>query len=788
MGILDYDYREIKKVDLIAHEIMNLDKYMSSLSDEKLANKTLEFKNRLRAGETLDDILIEAFAVCREATYRVLNKKHYKVQLMGGIVIHQGRVAEMKTGEGKTLTELCPAYLNSLTSKGVHIITVNSYLAKRDKEEMQKLFEFLNISVGLVIEDTENRRLEYRKDIVYTTNSEVGFDYLKDNLVYDLRDRSLSALNYAIIDEIDSIFIDEARTPLIISSKGSSSNEIYTRINNIISEFKTDDYKIDYEDNTIFSTEKGIDKIEKALNLKTIASIENSEINHVITQSLRANFMLKKDKDYIVKDGEVILIDQNTGRISEGRRLSDGLHQCLEAKENVMIKNESDTLATITYQNLFKLYKKVSGMSGTVKSEENEFKEIYNLDIIVIPTNKEVKRIDHKDLIYKDKNSKYEAIISDILYTHSTGRPVLVGTLSIQDSEIISQKLQKMGIRHNLLNAKNHLKEANIIANAGDFGAITIATNMAGRGTDIKIKKQIDRIGGLRVIGSERAESIRIDNQLIGRAGRQGNNGSTQFYVSLEDELIVNNNKKDLKSKYDNVDSPKLRKEFEDTQKIVESKSSELRKKNAKYAELVDLHRKVIYKDRDLILFGKNIAQNISNMILELNSKVIGELFEKSFKTTISRGISRRKKEFFEELIKEMNDRYKFSFDEVYDYLYKMDKLDEIINYCTGEQINYINKLAEMGIINFKMHITKNFLIIIDRNWIKHIKAMELLKQRVQNEGYNQKNPLVVYNSEGYELYRDLLYSIKKEFIESLFNVILPELVRQYEQENISEI
>lgn len=781
MGILNYDYREIRKLELVANEILALENHFGNLSDLELANKTYEFKNRLKQGESLDSILVEAFAVCRETTFRILGKKHYKVQLMGGIVIHQGRVVEMKTGEGKTLTELCPAYLNALTDRGVHIITVNDYLSKRDKEEMEGVFEFLNLSVGLVIGKTEDRRDQYRKDITYTTNTEVGFDFLRDNLVFEVRDKVLRALNYAIVDEIDSVFIDEARTPLIISAKGEDSTEIYNHINNIISRLEKNDYKIDYESNVIFLTEKGIYKIEKILNLNTISNSEDSEINHIIVQSLTANFMLKKDKDYIVKDGQVILIDQNTGRISEGRRLSNGLHQCIEAKEDVEIKSESKTLGTITYQNLFNIYKKVSGMSGTVKTEEIEFRNIYDLDVIEIPTNRRIRRIDYKDLIYKNKEDKFNAIVEDIIETNRIGRPVLVGTLSIIDSEIISKKLDEIAIKHKLLNAKNDFDEANIVQKAGEKNAITIATSMAGRGTDIKISDDINELGGLRVIGAERAESRRVDNQLVGRSGRQGNKGSSQFYISLQDDLVIKNSKVDLIPKYDGKCSGKLRKEVNHLQRVVSSKQYELRKDNTKYNEIINVHRRIIYRERDLILFGKNISLTVTNMILDVNTIIIKDLFEKFFVKNRAKASKFKRDEFFECLLSEMKVKYNFSFYEVADYITQMDNLSQIIEYCTDQLISYFNRLSELKIIDFKIHVRKNFLIIIDENWVKHLKAMELLKQRVKNQSYNQKDPIVIYNKEGFNLYNELVESIKLDFVEALFKIIIPSLVAEYE-------
>lgn len=784
LGFNNYDEREIKKLEKKADSIIALDKKMSMLSDKELSGMTNIFKKRLSNGETLDDLLVEAFAVCREASYRILGKKQYKVQLMGGIVIHQGRVAEMKTGEGKTLTELCPAYLNALRGKGVHVITVNDYLSERDKEEMEPLFNFLNLSVGLVIESTENRRVEYRKDITYSTNTEIGFDYLRDNIVYEVKDKVMRALNYVIIDEIDSILIDEARTPLIISTVGEESTDIYKYINSIISTLQKSDYEIDREDNTILLNEDGIEKVEKMLNVKNIADVRLSEVNHIIAQSLRANFLMKRDKDYIIRDGEVVIIDEGTGRISEGRRFSDGLHQCLEAKENVEINEEARTLATITYQNLFKLYNKVSGMSGTVKTEEWEFKEIYDLDVVVIPTNKEIKRIDYKDLVYPTKKAKFNAVIRDIISTNEVGRPVLVGTSSIENSEILSRMLNKRGIKHNLLNAKNKAEEAEIVARAGEYGAITIATNMAGRGTDIKITDAINNLGGLRVIGTERAESKRIDNQLIGRAGRQGNNGSSQFYISIEDDLLVNHSKKKFSKKDVKTSIAQIRKEVEKAQRVVGGKNFETRKETVKYNEVINNHRKMIYRERDLILFGQDIRVNITRMILELNSEIVKELAEEYKIKNLNQLSSFNRKIFMGKLLEKLDLHYRYSFEEQYkEYKFnKLSTLDELVVFCTDELIEYFNKLIFLDIINFEEHIKRTMLSIIDENWVRYLNNMELLKQRVRSEVYMQKDPVQVYNKESLNMYNDLIKGIKYDFIEMVFKDIIPEIVMEYSE------
>lgn len=777
-----YDEREVKKLAKKADSIIALDEEMSKLSDCELSQMTNSFKNRLKLGETLDDLLIEAFAVCREASYRVLGKKQYKVQLMGGIVIHQGRVAEMKTGEGKTLTELCPAYLNALKGKGVHVITVNDYLAERDKEEMEPLFNFLDLEVGLVIESTENRRVEYRKDIIYSTNTELGFDYLRDNIVYEVDQKVMRSLNYVIIDEIDSILVDEARTPLIISTVGEEPTKIYEYVNTVVSKLKETDYEIDKDDDTILLNDNGIDKIEEMLDIENIADVRLSEANHIIAQSLRANFLMKKDKDYIINNGEIVIIDEGTGRIAEGRRFSDGLHQCLEAKEGVTINEEAKTLATITYQNFFKLYNKVSGMSGTVKTEELEFKEIYDLDVVVIPTNKEIKRIDYSDLIFPTKKMKFKAVIRDIISTNEVGRPVLVGTSSIENSEILSRMLAKRGIKHNLLNAKNKAEEADIVARAGEYKAITIATNMAGRGTDIKISQAINDLGGLRVIGTERSESRRIDNQLIGRAGRQGNNGSSQFYISLEDELLVDHCKKKFNKKNVKNLMPQIRKEIDKAQRIVGAKNFETRKETVKYNEIINNHRKVIYRERDLILFGQDIRVNITRMILELNSEIVKELADEYNIKNLNQLSGFNRKVFMGKLIEQLDNYYKYSFENEYkEYKFnKFSNLDELVVFCTDELIDYFNKLIVLDIIDFEEHVKKTILGIIDENWVRYLNNMELLKQRVRSQVYMQRDPVQAYNKESLNLYNELVKGIKYDFLEVIFKTIIPEIVIEY--------
>ena len=788
-----YDKRQLSKLEKLANKIIDLENDMSTLSDQELYSKTQEFKQRLDNSETLDDILVEAFAVAREVSFRVLGKKHYKVQLMGGIALHQGRVAEMKTGEGKTLTELCPAYLNALTGKGVHIITVNAYLAERDKEEMEPFFNFLGLKVGLVTEKSFDKKSEYSKDITYATNTELGFDYLRDNLVVSLDDKVQRDLNYVIIDEIDSVLIDEARTPLIISGNAEDSTDLYMQICNILKSFNKEDYEIDEKENSIYITEKGISKIERIFGIENLAGLEYTEINHIISQGLRAMYMLKKNKDYIVSNGVVSLIDVGTGRIAEGRRFSDGLHQCLEAKEGLEIQGESKTLATITYQNFFSLYNKVSGMSGTVKTEELEFREIYNLDVVCIPTNKEVRRIDCEDKLYLDNQSKIEAIINDIIETHKKGNPILVGTPSIAKSEEISEILNKKGIEHQLLNAKTNALEAEIISRAGDFGAITVATNIAGRGTDIKISDEIESLGGLKVIGTERTESRRIDNQLIGRAGRQGDNGMSQFYLSCDDELLDVYGEGILKKKFEKalrknktLKNSYIIKSVERAQRVIAGMYYEARKYTLKYDFTINEHRELIYRDRDKVLGLENIASNISEFILDEVFKICAEAFDKyvsfkEFKNITRKNVKRCLIEDielanFDDFFNQISDKIREDFQEKIilsdsdiKELKECESLDEIIDYITRKIINYLNILLEDEIELNDEKLRYAMLYAVDISWMEHLDEMDLLKKVVRDQAYNQKDPVEMYKLKSGEKFNQLNKKIRERFIENLF-------------------
>src|SRR5471030_1066763 len=620
MGLLNavfgtYSEREVKRLKPSIEKINGLEEVMQKLSDEELKAKTLEFKERLKNGETLDDILPEAFAVTREASVRVFGKRHFDEQLMGGMVLHQGRISEMKTGEGKSLTATLPAYLNALSEEGLHIVTVNDYLAKRDAEEMGELYGFLGLTTGVIIHDLNNdqRREAYASDITYGTNNEYGFDYLRDNMVIYKEERVQRPLNFAIVDEVDSILIDEARTPLIISGQGDKSTEFYKVADYFAKKLVVEkDFTRDEKANAVMLTDEGVRKAEVTFKIENYADAENIELQHYVTQALKGNFAMRRDKDYIVKDGEVIIVDEFTGRLMEGRRYSDGLHQAIQAKEGVKVARESKTLATITFQNYFRMFKKLSGMTGTALTEENEFREIYGLDVIVIPTNRPIARKDNPDLVFSSELGKIKAVASEVEKAHAKGQPVLVGTVSIEKSELVSSMLKQKGIPHRVLNAKFHEQEAYIISQAGEFGVVTIATNMAGRGTDIKLGEGVVEVGGLKIIGTERHESRRIDNQLIGRAGRQGDPGLSRFYLSLEDDLMrifAGDKVKNLMERMgmpddEPIEHPWVTKIVENAQKKVEERNFDIRKNLLEYYDVMSAQRKTIYDMRQAMLIG----------------------------------------------------------------------------------------------------------------------------------------------------------------------------------------
>ncbi|SEF39544.1 preprotein translocase subunit SecA [Caloramator fervidus] len=776
--------REIKKLMPIVDKIESLDKVMQSLSDEELRNKTFEFKERLKKGETLDDILPEAFAVVREAAYRTLGMKHFRVQLLGGIVLHQGRIAEMKTGEGKTLVATLPAYLNALTGKGVHVVTVNDYLAKRDREWMGKIYEFLGLTVGVITHDldAEERRKAYNCDITYGTNNEFGFDYLRDNMVIYKEEMVQRGLHYAIIDEVDSILIDEARTPLIISGVGEKSTKLYEIADKFVRTLKKgEDYEVDEKQHAVTLTQSGIDKAEKFFNLENYADPENIEIQHHVIQALKAHALMRRDIDYVVKDGEVIIVDEFTGRLMYGRRYSDGLHQAIEAKEGVKIERESKTLATITFQNYFRLYEKIAGMTGTAQTEEEEFREIYGLDVIVIPTNKPVRRIDYPDVVYKTEKAKFNAIVEEIVETYKTGQPVLVGTISIEKSEMLSDMLKKRGIPHQVLNAKYHEKEAEIVAHAGEKGMVTIATNMAGRGTDIKLGEGVAELGGLKIIGTERHESRRIDNQLRGRAGRQGDPGCSRFYVSLEDDLMRlfgSDRIKEIVTRLglpddEPIESKMVTNAIEQAQKRVEAHNFEIRKMLLQFDDVLNRQREIIYSQRRKVLEGENLKENIKAMIKDVVTSIVNAHISDD----------RHREEWdLKGLVRYIEDVFMYKADEN-----KLESLsrDEILETL----INEIDRIYEDKEKEFEEGTLREIervvlLRTVDTKWIDHIDAMEHLKQGIGLRAYRHRDPVQEYQIEGMNMFDEMIYSIKEDTLRLLFRV-KPE--NKVERERVAE-
>ena len=839
-----YSEKEVKRVMPIVDKINGLEPEISKLSDEELTGKTQEFKKRLNEGETLDDILPEAFAVVREASKRVLGMRHFDVQLIGGIILHQGRIAEMKTGEGKTLVATLPVYLNALTGKGVHVVTVNDYLAKRDSEWMGKLYKFLGLSVGLVIAgmNSEQKQKAYNSDITYGTNNEYGFDYLRDNMVIYKNDMVQRPLNYAIVDEIDSILIDEARTPLIISGTAAESSVLYSQADDFVKRLKSKvlveedikdfdqeednekyDYIVDLKAKSATLTQKGIKKAEDYFKLENLNDLDNSDIVHHINQALHAHGIMKKDIDYIVKDGEVLIVDEFTGRIMYGRRYSNGLHQAIEAKEHVKIANESKTLATITFQNYFRMYDKLSGMTGTAMTEESEFREIYNLDVISIPTNKPMIRIDNNDVIYKNENAKFRAVVEDIKRSHEKGQPVLVGTVSIEKSEKLSSILKREGIKHEVLNAKYHEKEAQIIAQAGKFGAVTIATNMAGRGTDIMLggnseflakqemkkqgfseelieqstthnetedeeilkaretfskleqrfdneikeeKQKVVDAGGLKIIGTERHESRRIDNQLRGRSGRQGDPGESRFYIALDDDLMKIFGGDMVTSVYNTLGADEnmplemgiLSRAVESAQKKVEGKNFSIRKHVLQYDDVMNTQRGIIYKQRKQVLDGENIHENILHMINSVAEETIQEYVgngEDVNKEGLLQGIK---------TIFNVNDLESLS--------KKHLDVQEITDELKEKALqNYNKKAEEIGQNEIGEVERVVMLKVVDQKWMDHIDAMDELKDGIDLRAYGQKDPVVQYRIEGFDMFDKMVNDIKHDVVKILLNI-----------------
>ena len=849
MGLFkSYSQKEVKRIMPLVQKINGLEESIQKLSDSELKGKTAEFKGRLEKGETLDELLPEAFAVVREAAKRVLGMRHFDVQLIGGIILHQGRIAEMKTGEGKTLVATLPVYLNALTGKGVHVITVNDYLAKRDSEWMGKVYRFLGLTVGLAIAgmSPKDKQKAYNCDVTYGTNNEFGFDYLRDNMVIYKDQLVQRKLNYAIVDEIDSILIDEARTPLIISGRGAQSSDLYKKADNfvrkltpkvIVEEDVKDiaqaednekyDYIVDLKAKSASLTQKGIKKAEQEFGLENFNDIENSELVHNVNQALRAHGIMKKDIDYIVKDGEVLIVDEFTGRIMYGRRYNNGLHQAIEAKEHVKIADESKTLATITFQNYFRMYDKLSGMTGTAMTEEDEFEEIYKLDVIEIPTNKPVQRVDHPDTIYKNENAKFRAVIEDIKESHKKGQPVLVGTVSIEKSEKLSKLLSKEGIKHEVLNAKFHEKEAQIVAQAGKFGAVTIATNMAGRGTDIMLggnseflakqemaklkyspelieqstafnetddqeildarkkykeleekfdkeikeeKEKVIQAGGLKIIGTERHESRRIDNQLRGRSGRQGDPGESKFYIGLDDDLMKIFGGDMITNVYNTlgadenmpIQSKMLSKAVENAQKKVEGRNFTIRKNVLQYDDVMNTQREIIYKQRREVLDGENLKDNIEKIIDTVANKLVSAY-------TTESGIN--KEPFMQDVATTFGITKLDTLDASESSNKKTIKAEDIATELTEKaHQKYAEKEQEFGENVLRELERVVMLKIVDERWMDHIDAMDELKDGIGLRAYGQKDPVVQYRIEGFDMFDQMIEDIQLNVVKVLMN------------------
>ena len=782
--LFDQDYRELKKFSVIADKIEELEEEYSKLSDYELKAKTDEFKNRLENGETLDDILVEAYATAREAAFRVNNEKPFYVQLLGAIAIHKGNIAEMKTGEGKTLTSVLPAYLNALDGKGTHIVTVNEYLADRDAKWMGRIHEFLGLSVGINLRDLtpQEKKKAYECDILYTTNNELGFDYLRDNMVTHKEDRVQRKLNFAIVDEVDSVLIDEARTPLIISGGDLKNVSMYEAADRFAKKLKKDiDYIYEEQNKSVTLTEEGVKKGEKEFHLANLYEVSNANLIHHINQALRANFSMRKDVDYVVNNGEIVIVDQFTGRLMKGRAYSDGLHQAIEAKENVKINQETKTLATITFQNLFRMYNKLSGMTGTAKTEEEEFNDIYNMRVICIPTNKPVARIDAPDLLYPTQKGKFTSLINEVEKRHKLGQPILIGTIAVETNELISQLLTAKNIEHEVLNAKNNAREAEIIAKAGQKGAVTVATNMAGRGTDIKLTDETKDLGGLCVLGTERHESRRIDNQLRGRSGRQGDPGFSQFYVSMEDDLMVRFGTDGLKNmlirlgfeETEAITSKRFTKGLSSAQKRVEGNNFDIRKNLLQYDDVMNNQREIMYAKRNEILDSESIHDSILVAVENHVTDVVKSKLIDSEKLT---------KEDLQEIVEYFNTllREDIKFDEIS----SMDS-DAII-YFVKEKIlsEYEEKIKELPIEvveEFEKVIT---LSVVDKYWTEHINAMEHFREAIYLRGYGQQDPLRAYTVEGFDLFNKMLQNIDQEI--TLF-LVKSEISQNQERQEISK-
>ena len=813
MGLLEkifgtHSENELKRIYPIVDRIEAMDEEMQQLSDTELQGKTAEFKKRLEEGETLDDILPEAFAVVREAASRTLHIKHYRVQLIGGIILHQGRIAEMRTGEGKTLVSTLPAYLNALTGKGVHIVTVNDYLAKRDAEWMGQVHEFLGLKVGVVLNsmDNDERREAYNCDITYVTNNELGFDYLRDNMVIYKEQLVQRGLHFAVIDEVDSVLIDEARTPLIISGQSGKSTKLYdacdilarqlvkgeasgefSKINAIMGEEieETGDFIVNEKEKNVNLTEEGVKKVEKFFNIENLADAENLEIQHNIILALRAHNLMFKDQDYVVtSDGEVMIVDEFTGRIMPGRRYSDGLHQAIEAKEHVKVRRESKTLATITFQNLFNKFEKKSGMTGTALTEEKEFRDIYGMDVVEIPTNRPVQRVDLNDAVYKTKKEKFEAVIEEIIEAHAKGQPVLVGTITIETSELLSKMLKKRGIQHKVLNAKFHEKEAEIVADAGVHGAVTIATNMAGRGTDIKLDDAAREAGGLKIIGTERHESRRIDNQLRGRSGRQGDPGESRFYISLEDDLMRLFGSERLMNVFntlgvedgEQIEHKMLSSAIEKAQKKIENNNFGIRKNLLEYDQVMNEQREIIYEERRRVLDGESMRDSIYHMITEYVENVVD--------SCISPDVDYEEWDLTE-LDVNLHATLPIKIPTIEDVKGMNQK--ELKHLLKERAVKaYEEKEAEFPEPEHLREIERVILLkVIDAKWMDHIDDMDQLRQGIGLQAYGQRDPLVEYKMMGYDMFGEMTAAIAKDTVRLLFNVRIEQKV---EREQVAKV
>ena len=775
--------KEIKKMRAIADHINEIEPNYVKLSDANLVAKTDEFKRRLQKGETLDDILPEAFAVVREASKRVLGMRHFDVQLIGGICLHRGNIAEMRTGEGKTLVATLPVYLNALTGNGVHVVTVNDYLATRDSEQMGRLYNFLGLSTGLIVAnlDFNQRKEAYACDITYGTNNEFGFDYLRDNMVSDVSQMVQRPLNYAIVDEVDSILIDEARTPLIISGPGQRSTDNYYKLAKIVPHLvKDEDYTIDEKQKTIAPTDSGIAKVEKMLGVENLYDAENIELNHLLGASLRAYAMMHRDTDYVVKDGEVVIVDEFTGRLMFGRRYSDGLHQAIEAKEGLKVERESQTLASVTFQNYFRMYKKLAGMTGTANTEEKEFIDIYGLEVLPIPPNKPLARVDLPDQIFKTKAAKYRAVVRNAVERHQTGQPILIGTTSITQSEELSDMLLRAGVPHNVLNAKHHEKEAEIVANAGQMGMVTIATNMAGRGTDITLGEGVPELGGLAILGTERHESRRIDNQLRGRAGRQGDPGSSQFFLSLEDDLMRIFGADNITGIMDKLgmeeDEPiehsLITKSIERAQKKVEDHNYNIRKYVLEYDDVMNQQREVLYEQRRRILRNESLRDTINEMIDKLVTESVDAYADEKLypEEWDYEGLYKHLSQYFlTEEIMSSQDMEEYS---------RQELLERLLEIAHAE---YQDRVDMLGDAMFGQLEKAIMLRVVDNKWMEHLDNMDMLREGIGLRAYGQKNPLVEYKFEAFDMFQNMIAAIQDETIMALYK-IRAQLIQEIEE------